>query len=136
MDIHAPACGSASTTFDVAQASDAEIRLQAARAVRRALADAGRKAADVGDVWLSVSQQAADMASPAGARRFVDLALGRFAASVGVHLMASERAPGGGLDACVEGAVEAVAAGHGRVALAVSVGFHGRNVALAFCSAR
>lgn len=124
-------CGQA-TTLVGGEATDADPGgLQPARAIRRALAAARRKAFEVDAVWAtfgSVTPEDAD----AWVRGMIALALGRDPDRLRLEITsaANERA----LEDCAALARAAVAGRGCRVALAVAIGLGGQNVALAFCS--
>jgi hypothetical protein len=106
--------------------------LQPARAIRRALADAGLKAADVEAVWACFDRRAfADAARRA--RAAIELGLGSDAAQVA--LIDVRPASADGLVSAELAAARcrlAVARGDIRTGLSVAIAVGGRNVAIAW----
>lgn len=132
LDTYHSLCGQA-TTLDRDEDADGESRgLQAARAIRRALADARRKAAELSVVWAFHGEGSSEERVHA----VIGLALGPFAAGVEVNVTRASGTAEEALAAAAKRAREAVASGRHQVALAVSVGIGGRNIALAFCADR
>lgn len=127
--------GWASTRDDEESSGDDVRGLQPARAIRRALADAGVKAAGLDSVWAVFD----DSAFPDARRRASDavsLALGQHATGVAVHL---RRAVGDGRMSAMLNTARAIGdirGGDCRATVCVSIGLDGTNTALAFSATR
>jgi hypothetical protein len=124
------------TTADGAEGSGADPRgLQPARAIRRALADAGLKAESVRAVWATFEP----LAHPEARSRATDaiaLALGRHAPAVAVNLRPKIGDGAISVGMTQARAIRAVGDRQVEVAIAVSIGIDGSNTALALAAPR